>query len=124
MTNSGKSLGQDISNSFDNLIDQRIVYLLGFGPSWEACVLMSNKLPRDFDPEFSHFTNEHFKQIGVVLAEGLDVDDDDFIRIGQYYYQNFFTLGLKGDGITMRTSYSLKAYYLKKYVLEKLEHRS
>lgn len=142
-----KSIAREVQSCFPNQgspkMDQRLSYLLGFGPSWEALAINGayGRKPK-LDPN-SQYTQEHFKQTGTVLCEAFDAEDVSPSSMGKFYYNQFLqfvpitgsimekcaevneTLSTTNtnqvyNGLTMRTEYFRKAVYLKKYLLEKL----
>jgi hypothetical protein len=115
---------------------QRLSYLLGYGPSWEA---FANRI-NFHDGRISCFSASHYKQLGEALIANHVVEDSfDPLRVGVTYHCNFKQLinqtsllnthslfsflhktggGFAIDGIAIRTTYFKKSYTLKKWVLE------
>jgi hypothetical protein len=137
----GDSLLAALKKAFkgqDHIQDnQKLSYLLGFGPSWEC---YTNILSGALNMEMSCFSDSHYRQLGeVLIANHVVKDTDDTLSVGLTYHRNFklflegspmlersyFNILLQNtetncvlDGITVRTIYFKKSYTLKKWVME------
>ena len=144
LNNYDESISKEISNCFPaqntSRTDQRLSYLLGYGPSWEALFVNGAHYSRSSHSEYRF---AHFQEIGEVIARGMN--ENIFIATGMRYHDGFDKILPKGllerkkqncetiddilgktgtgqiyDGITMRTAYFKNSLCLKSHVLSKL----
>lgn len=135
-----ETIEKGISYAFPKLglkdTDQRLSYLLGFGPTWEAYA-GRNKIEYEDDAELSVFSDEHYLELGRVLNPNGSREDQ--IQAGRKYHDNYKTHpyektrgsevqeldktynGFVADSISFKTPYLQKKIALQKHLLEWLK---
>ncbi len=127
--------------------NQRLSYLLGYGPAWEPYAIHTYALYKEITPEPSQencvFTNEHYQEIGKVFLreQAARGDQKQAIALGLDYHLHFALLHRQYDphhrdskslseyrnyihslpihnGISLRTDYCRRGSSLRKWIIE------